>query len=339
MKRAVITGITGQDGAYLSQLLLEKGYAVYGVVRDTSRIDTVRLDTLGVTDQIDLVRANLLDQAAVIRLLRTVQPDEVYNLAAQSSVAQSFEHPLSTLQFNGLSTAHLLEAIRLLDLNARFYQASSSEMFGRVTALPITEETTLHPVSPYGISKATAHWTAINYREAFGLYSCSGILFNHESPLRPARFVTKKIVQAAVEIAAGSRQRLALGNVSVQRDWGWAPAYVECMWRMLQQEHARDYVIATGEPRSLRQFVQTAFAHVGLDADEHVDVDPALYRPADIEVIYGDATRARRELGWQYDISFEDLVARLIQGERELASGSLESSSRGADPAPTRALS
>ena len=316
MKQAFITGITGQDGAYLTRFLLDKGYAVHGAVRDATRADTSKLEALGVLDRVALHRLNLLDQASLIRTLREVQPDELYNLAAQSSVALSFEQPIPTLQFNVLSPTYLLEAIRLLGLETRFYQASSSEMFGRVTALPVTEETTLHPVSPYAISKAAAHWAAINYREAYGLYSCCGILFNHESPLRPKHFVTKKIVRAAVEIAEGAREGLRLGNLDVWRDWGWAPAYVECMWLMLQQPRPDDYVIATGEAHALREFVALAFAAVGLDAERYVEVDPALYRPADIEVIYGDPSKARRELDWRYDLSFPALIERLVDGER-----------------------
>ncbi|HLA63070.1 MAG TPA: GDP-mannose 4,6-dehydratase [Rhodothermales bacterium] len=318
MKQAFITGITGQDGAYLTRFLLDRGYTVHGAVRDSTRADTSKLAALGVEARVTLHRLNLLDQASIFQTLREIAPDEIYNLAAQSSVALSFEQPIPTLQFNVLSTTYLLEAIRLLGLSTRFYQASSSEMYGRVPHLPVTEETTLHPVSPYAISKAAAHWAAINYREAYGLYSCCGVLFNHESVLRPKHFVTKKIVRAAVEIAEGARDVLKLGNLDVWRDWGWAPLYVECMWLMLQQETADDFIIATGEAHALREFVALAFEAVGLDAEKYVEIDPALYRPADIEKIYGDPSKARRVLDWQYSVSFPELVTRLVEAEREV---------------------
>ena len=324
MKTALVTGVTGQDGAYLSHLLLSKGYRVHGTTRPTGPVHDRNLTTLGVRDAVTLHPVHLLDSAAVLRLLDDLAPDEVYHLAAQSSVGLSFEQPIPTLEFNALSTAHLLDGLRVTGAarrDVRFYQASSSEMYGRLDRLPVTERSVLHPVSPYAISKAAAHWTAVNYREAYGLFSCSGILFNHESALRPGRFVTKKVVSAAVDASEGKLGRLNLGNATVQRDWGYAPDYVECMWRMLQHDTPSDYVIATGEARALREFVDAAFDAVELDAGDFVETDPALFRPLDIDVIYGDASKARDTLGWHYDRSFGDLVRQLVADEQSLRAG------------------
>ena len=315
MKKALITGITGQDGSYLSKVLLDKGYKVYGVVRDSTATNLANLKFLGVEDRIELIPANLLDLSNVIRLLDMTKPDEIYNLAAQSSVAISFNQPIGTIEFNVLSTLNLLEAMRILQVEAKFYQASSSEMHGKVKDLPVTEKTVLHPVSPYAISKATGHWIAINYREAYDLFCCSGILFNHESVLRPRHFVTKKIIATAVRISKGSQEKLRLGNIEIKRDWGYAPEYVKAMWLMLQQDYPDDYVIATNEAHSLKEFVELAFASLGLNWEKHVIIDKSLYRPSDIDIIYGSSKKAKERLGWEYNISFDELVELLVREE------------------------
>ena len=316
MKKALITGITGQDGAYLAKFLLDKGYSVYGTVRDSSNLRRTNLKFLGIHGSVEVISANLLDLSNVIRMLERVKPEEIYNLASQSSVGMSFEQPIGTIEFNILSTTNLLEAMRILSLSARFYEASSSEMFGKVSQLPITEETTLHPVSPYGISKAAAHWITVNYREAYDLFSCCGILFNHESVLRAGHFVTKKILSTAVRISKGSKEKLQLGNIEVKRDWGFAPEYVKAMWLMLQQENADDFVIATGEPHSVAEFTAKVFNCVGLDWKEHVVTDERFYRPSDINIIYGDPSKARINLRWDYSLSFDDLIGLLVEEER-----------------------
>lgn len=315
MTKALITGITGQDGAYLSRYLLNKGYQVYGVTRDATAPNLSNLLLLGIEDRIKLIPADLLDLSNIIRLLEKTEPDEIYNLAAQSSVGLSFEQPIGTIEFNILGTAKLLEAMRILSLKTRFYQASSSEMYGSVNQLPATEETVLHPVSPYAISKAAAHWLAVNYREAYDLFCCCGILFNHESILRAGHFVTKKIISTAVRISKGANEKLRLGNIEIKRDWGYAPEYVKAMWLMLQQEKPDDYVIATGEAHSLREFGELAFAHLGVNWQELVVIDENLYRPSDIDIIYGDASKAMAKLGWSYHLRFEDLIKLLVEEE------------------------
>ncbi|MGA1794637.1 MAG: GDP-mannose 4,6-dehydratase [bacterium] len=315
MKNALITGITGQDGAYLSRLLLEKGYQVYGISRDSSALNTANLSFLGIEDRVTIHTANMLDLSNVIRLLDIIRPDEIYHLAAQSSVATSFEQPIWTVDFNIMATLNLLEAVRLLQLDTRFYHASSSEMYGRVGQLPVNEQTAFHPVSPYAVSKAAGHWLTVNYREAYGLYCCCGILFNHESILRPPHFVTKKIIAAAVRIKRGAGSKLRLGNVEIRRDWGYAPEYVKAMWLMLRQDAPGEFIIATGESHTLWEFVDCAFRHLGLDPGEHVITDPALYRPADIQDICGDPSKAKEGLGWEYAMSFEGLIAALVDEE------------------------
>ena len=320
MKKALITGITGQDGAYLSSVLLEKGYKVYGTVRDSIAPHSRNLRLLGIERGIELIPADLLDLSNVIRLLERIKPGEIYNLASQSSVGLSFEQPIGTIEFNIMSTVNLLEAIRILPFKAKFYQASSSEMYGKVNELPIIEKTTMHPVSPYAVSKAASHWMTVNYREAYGLFCCCGILFNHESVLRAEHFVTKKIISAAVRISKGSKERLKLGNIEIKRDWGFAPEYVKAMWLMLQQDDPDDYVIATGEAHSLREFIELAFSHAGLDWEEHVVIDEALYRPSEIDIIYGNPCKAKSKIGWDYNLSFENLIKRLV--EEELKHGS-----------------
>lgn len=315
MKKALITGITGQDGSYLTKFLLGQGYEVLGLITDYDQDQLANLKFLMVLDQVQLIHGNLLDLNNMMDILGKIRPDEVYHLAAQSSVARSFTYPLDTVTFNVLSTQHLLEAIRSLNLPARFYQASSSEMFGRVKRLPVAEDSVFHPVSPYAISKAAAHWLAVNYREAYGMFCCCGILFNHESVLRPPNYVTKKIVSAAVRISKGSPEKLTLGNVEIQRDWGYAPEYVKSMWLMLQQDEADEYVIATNEHHSLRDFAALVFRCFGLNWEEHSVIDRTLFRPSDIDLIYGDPGRAKTKLCWEYDITFEDLIQRLVEEE------------------------
>ena len=315
MKKALITGITGQDGAYLSRLLLNKGYTVYGIIRDANSSNVSNLKYLGVENSVKLIPANLLDLSNIIRLLNITLPDEIYNMAAQSSVAISFEQPIWTVQFNIMSTLNLLEAMRILPSKAKFYQASSSEMFGIVNTLPVDEKTVLCPVSPYAISKATDHWIAINYRETYGLFCCCGIVFNHESVLRPHHFVTKKIVASAVRISKGSKEKLRLGNIEIKRDWGYAPEYVKAIWLMLQQEYPDDYIIATNKAHSLKEFVEFAFASLGLDWEKHTIIDKSLFRPSDISIIYGNPQKAIERFGWQYNLSFQKLIELLVQEE------------------------
>lgn len=315
MRTALITGITGQDGAYLSEFLLEKGYEVWGIVRDSADINLRRLIFLGIENRVKILPSNLSDISSIIRILEKVTPDEIYNLAAQSSVGLSFEQPISTISFNILSTANLLEAVRMVNPAIKFYQASSSEMYGKVKKMPINEESILHPVSPYAISKASSHWLTVNYREAYDLFSCCGVLFNHESFLRGNHFVTKKIVTSAVRIKKGYNEKLTLGNINIKRDWGYAPEYVKAMWLMLQSEIPDDYVIATGKPNSLKEFVQLSFSCLGLNWEDHVLINETLYRPSEIESIYGDASKAKIKLNWNYNISFKELVKLLVDQE------------------------
>ena len=315
MKKALLTGITGQDGAYLSQLLLEKGYKVYGTVRPAVPSNLSKIKFLGIEDKIEIIPSNLYNLQEVIRLIDTINPDEIYNLAAQSSVSLSFKQPIETVDFNVRSVLNLLEAIRILRLNVRFYQASSSEMCGKVKTLPVTEETILHPVSPYAISKATNHWLTVNYRESYGIYCCCGILFNHESFLRTSHFVTKKIVSTAVRINKGSDEKLKLGNISIKRDWGYAPEYVNAMWLMLQQKKADDYVISTGKAHSLENFTRLVFKQVGLNWSDHVIIDKTLYRPSEIDVIYGNSKKAQKKLNWKATVDFDSLIELLVRSE------------------------
>jgi GDPmannose 4,6-dehydratase len=315
MRKALITGITGQDGTYLSKLLLQKGYDVYGLVTYHDHLNLKNLEVLDVLDRTTLIDADLTNITGLKDILSTIQPAEIYHLAAQSSVATSFDQPLDTVTFNVLSTHHLLESIRMLSLPIRFYQASSSEMYGRVRNLPVVEDSVLHPVSPYAISKATGHWLAINYREAYGMFCCCGILFNHESYLRPSNYVTKKIVSSAIRISKGSGEKLTLGNVEIKRDWGYAPEYVKSMWLMLQQNEPNEYVIATNEAHSIKEFVRTTFECLDLDWEEYTVIDQKLFRPSDIEIIYGDPEKAKTKLGWKYDITFKELIQRLIDDE------------------------
>jgi GDPmannose 4,6-dehydratase len=318
--KALIFGISGQDGAYLAELLLARGYVVHGVSRDaeTNRLD--KLARLGLLGRVTLHSATPTDFRSVFQVFERVGPDEIYNLSGQSSVGLSFDEPAETLQSITLGTFNMLEALRLTGGGRRFYNACSSDCFGN-TVEPANETTAFRPRSPYGVAKAAAFWAVANYRESYGLYACSGILFNHESPLRPARFVTRKIVATACRIAAGSGERLALGNMAITRDWGWAPEYVDAMWRMLQQDTADDVVVATGQSHTLEDFVGAAFAAVDLDWRDHVDSDPALMRPSDLSVSRGDPTKAARVLDWRAGRAMSEVVTAMVEAERQGAGG------------------
>lgn len=326
MPNALITGVRGQDGAYLAKLLLDKGYVVWGAVRSHSAsnraskslqeyVSSPSLEALGINDQVRLIDIDYTHEGSLAGAIDVVQPDEVYNLAAQSSVARSFESPIETAEATGLGAARFLHAIHKVSPGTRFYQASSSEMFGISRETPQNEDTPFHPLSPYGIAKVYAHLITVNYRDVFGLFACNGILFNHESPLRPEQFVTRKICSAVARIKMGLQRELMLGNIEVERDWGFAGDYVEAMYLMLQQEQANDYVIATGKTHSLKEFIATAFEYVGLDYRDWVRTDPALHRPSDVNAVVGDARRARERLGWQPKVSFQELVVFLVEAE------------------------
>lgn len=313
MKRALICGVSGQDGAYLAKLLLDRGYTVCGTSRDAQISSFRNLVSLGIRDQIKLESAVLTDFRSVLQVLMKAQPDEVYNLAGQSSVGLSFEQPVETLESISIGTLNLLEAIRFTGAPIKFYNAGSSECFGDIGDQAADEMTPFRPRSPYAAAKAAAFWQVANYREAYGIFACSGILFNHESPLRPQRFVTQKIVSAACRIAKGSQEKLYLGNVNIQRDWGWAPEYVEAMYLMLQQEQADDYAIATGESHKLEDFVAAAFACVGLDWQEHVVADASLLRPTDLAISRGNPTKAKEKLGWEAQYKMPDVVRMMVE--------------------------
>ena len=315
--RALITGITGQDGAYLSKLLLDKGYEVYGLVRRSSTADVndVRLRWMGIADQVRLLDGNLTDLSSLIRVMREVKPDEVYNLGAQSFVKSSWQQPLLTGTVTGLGAANMLEAVRLERPEARFYQASSSEMFGKIQAETQDESTPFYPRSPYAAAKLYAHWMTVNHRESFGIYACSGILFNHESPLRGIEFVTRKITDGVARIKLGLARELQLGNLDAQRDWGHARDYVDAMWRMMQQEAAEDYVVATGRTVTVREFCRLAFAHAGLDYQEFVRVNPDFLRPAEVDVLQGNPAKAKARLGWAPTTTVEELAAEMVEAD------------------------
>ena len=315
-RRALITGITGQDGSYLADLLLEKGYEVHGMVRRASTETFQRLQHI--RDQITLHTGDLLDQRSLGDVMRECQPHEIYNLAAMSYVAASWNQPVLTADFTGVGVTRMLEAMREVAPDARFYQASSSEMFGKVRQVPQTEETPFHPRSPYGVAKVYGHFITVNYRESYGLFACSGILFNHESPRRGLEFVTRKVTHGAAAIKLGLNDHLALGNLDAQRDWGYAKDYVEAMWLMLQQDEPDDYVIATGEAHSVRELVDLSFARVGLDPDEHVRIDPRFLRPAEVDHLIGDYSKAKENLGWEPRTSFEELVDLMVDADLEL---------------------
>jgi GDPmannose 4,6-dehydratase len=314
-RRALITGITGQDGSYLAELLLEKGYEVFGMTRRASTENVERIGHL--TERVTLLQGDLLDPTSLDAALRGAQPAEVYNLAAQSFVPTSWNQPVLTAEFTAVGVTRMLEAIRAVDPGIRFYQASSSEMYGKVREIPQTELTPFHPRSPYGVAKAYGHYITVNYRESYDLYAVSGILFNHESPRRGLEFVTRKISDGVARIKHGLADELRLGNLEAKRDWGFAGDYVEAMWLMLQQDEATDYVVATGEEHSVQEFAEIAFDRVGLDPDQHVVQDPQFMRPAEVDHLVGDASKARRELGWQPKTSFRDLVGTMVDADLE----------------------
>ena len=319
MAKALITGVTGQDGSYLAEFLLSKGYEVVGVVRRTSHHSYERIEHL--LDRIEVVAADLLDQHSLTVVLQETRPDEVYNLAAQSYVPTSWTQPVLTGEFTALGVTRILEAVRLVHPSAKFYQASSSEMFGRVTETPQRETTSFYPRSPYGVAKVYGHWITVNYRESYNLYAVSGILFNHESPRRGIEFVTRKVTDGVARIKLGLAKEIPLGNLDARRDWGFAGDYVEAMWRMLQQPSPQDYVIGTGQTHSVRDLVEAAFGHVGLDWRKHVKSDPRFMRPAEVDVLQADPSKARRELGWAPSVAFEELVAMMVDADLERLRG------------------
>jgi len=319
-KRALITGITGQDGSYLTELLLEKGYEVHGIIRRASTFNTGRLDHIYADPHanntgLKLHYGDLSDASALSRLIAKIVPDEVYNLAAQSHVRVSFDSPEYTTDITATGTVRLLEAIREVGIKPRFYQASSSEMFGKVQDVPQTEKTPFYPRSPYGCAKVYSHWITVNYRESYGMHASSGILFNHESPRRGETFVTRKITRAVAHILGGLQKKLYLGNLDAKRDWGYAKEYVEAMWLMLQQEQPDDYVVATNETHSVREFLELAFAHTGLKWEKHVEIDPNYFRPAEVELLIGDYSKAKRVLGWEPKTKFTDLVKLMVDAD------------------------
>ncbi len=321
MKKALITGITGQDGSYLAELLLSQGYEVTGMVR---RASTETFDRIGhFKDQIALRQADLLDQFSLVKLMDEVQPDEVYNLAAMSFVPTSWNQPVLTAEFTALGVTKMLEALRMVCPKARFYQASSSEMFGKVLETPQTENTPFYPRSPYGVAKAYGHFITVNYRESYNLFAVSGILFNHESPRRGKEFVTRKITDAVARIKGGTLKELRMGNLDAKRDWGFAGDYVRAMWKMLQQDVAEDFVVATGETHSVREFLQIAFSHVGLNFEDYVVIDPEFIRPAEVELLLGDPAKAKAKLDWEPDVSFEKLVTMMVDADMDRQAGKI----------------
>jgi GDPmannose 4,6-dehydratase len=324
VKKALVTGITGQDGSYLAELLLAKGYEVHGIIRRASTFNTERIDHLYQDPHINGVRlflhyGDIADSTNLIKLLYRTHPDEIYHLAAQSHVRVSFDIPEYTGDVTGLGTIRILEAIRETGLKTKFYQASSSEMYGKVQEAPQRETTPFYPRSPYGAAKVYAYWLTVNYRESYGLYACNGILFNHESPRRGETFVTRKITRAAGRIKAGLENKIFLGNLDAKRDWGYAKEYVEAMWLMLQQEQPDDYVIATGETHSVREFLEEAFSCAGLDWRNHLEIDERYYRPAEVDLLIGDASKAKRKLGWAAKTKFKDLVRLMVDADLEVA--------------------
>lgn len=312
-KVAFITGITGQDGSYLAEFLLTKGYKVYGMVRRASVDKYERI--AGIMDQIELIQGDLLDQYSLISALKKSNPSEVYNLAAQSFVPTSWEQPVLTSEFTAIGVTRMLESIRLVDPKMRFYQASSSEMYGKVREVPQGEDTPFYPRSPYGVAKVYGHYITVNYRESYNLYAVSGILFNHESPRRGLEFVTRKVTDAVAKIKLGLQKELRLGNLDARRDWGFAGDYVEAMWLMLQQDTPDDYVIATGETRTVKELVQIAFGRVGLDWEKYVKIDPAFIRPAEVDLLIGDPAKANKKLGWKPKVSFEEMIGMMVDSD------------------------
>jgi GDPmannose 4,6-dehydratase len=326
-RRALITGITGQDGSYLAELLLEKGYEVFGMTRRASTENVDRIAHL--VDRVNLVQGDLLDPPSLVSALRTAEPHEVYNLAAQSFVPTSWNQPVLTAEFTGIGVTRMLEAVRAVDPDTRFYQASSSEMFGKVREVPQNEQTPFYPRSPYGVAKTYGHYITVNYRESYGLYAVCGILYNHESPRRGLEFVTRKISDGVARIKLGLADELRLGNLDAERDWGYAGDYVEAMWLMLQQDEPEDFVVATGEPHSVREFAAIAFEYAGLEADRFVRSDPEFMRPAEVDQLVGDASKARQQLGWEPKHSFRDLVEMMVDtdlGRLSAATGQVATS-------------
>jgi GDPmannose 4,6-dehydratase len=319
VRKALITGVTGQDGSYLSEFLLEKGYQVYGMVRRSSleRFDRIE----HIMDRIHLVQGDLTDQSSLDEAIEKIKPDEVYNLASQSFVPTSWNQPVLTGDVTGMGVTRILEAIRKHKPDARFYQASSSEMFGKVQSAPQREDTPFYPRSPYGVAKVYGHWITVNYRESYKIYACSGILFNHESPRRGLEFVSRKVTDGVARIKLGLAKKLLMGNLEARRDWGFAGDYVKAMWLMLQQDQPDDYVIATGESRTVRELIEVAFGYVKLDWKKYVTVDPKLFRPAEVDYLVGDASKARRKLGWKPEARFEDLIAMMVEADLKLLSG------------------
>ena len=332
-RTALITGVTGQDGAYLARFLLDKGYNVYGLLARRSSDTLWRLGELGITDRVTLIDGDLCDLTALLRALESSRAREVYNLGAQSFVATSWRQPLLTANVTGIGALNLLEAIRIHDPSVRFYQASTSEMFGLIQAERQDEKTPFYPRSPYGVAKLFAHWSTVNYRESFGIHASSGILFNHESPLRGIEFVTRKVTDAVARIKLGRQRQLRLGNIDAKRDWGFAGDYVEAMWLMLQQPHPEDYVIATGVTTTVREMCRLAFEHVGLDYNQFVVVDPDLFRPAEVDVLLGNPAKAKAQLGWSAHTTLQELIVMMVEAdlrrvEREATAGSLASPAR-----------
>ena len=314
-KAALIVGVSGQDGAYLAKLLIDKGYVVVGSSRDADMARRSGLEALGISNQVQIISMSTIDFRSVYTAITTTNPDEIYNLSGQSSVGLSFAQPVEAMESIAVGTLNLLETVRLVNPKIKFYNAGSSECFGDTLGSPASEVTAFSPRSPYGVAKAAAFWQVANFREAYGLFACSGILFNHESPLRPERFVTRKIVAAACRIANGSKERLLLGNIQIARDWGWAPEYVEAMWAMLQQERADDFVIATGFTNTLEAFIATTFSEVDMDWKQHIVTDQNLIRPNDISISFGDASKARRILDWYPKVQFAEIIKRLVLAE------------------------
>ncbi|AEG61876.1 GDP-mannose 4,6-dehydratase [Desulforamulus ruminis] len=317
LKGALITGITGQDGAYLAQLLLKKGYKVYGLMPRRSSSMTWRLEYLGIINKVEIIEGDVTDLSSLIRAIKKATPAEVYNLAAQSFVGTSWEQPVLTAQITGLGVLNILEAIRLTDPSIRFYQASTSEMFGLIQEQKQSEKTPFYPRSPYAVAKLYGHWITVNYRESFKIFACSGILFNHESPIRGIEFVTRKVTDAVARIKLGLQKELRLGNIDAKRDWGFAGDYVEAMWMMLQQEAPDDYVIATGRTTTVREMCDIAFKHVGLFYEDHVVVDPKFYRPAEVDVLLGTPDKAKERLGWEARTTLEELIQMMVDADME----------------------
>ncbi len=314
-KSALITGITGQDGAYLAKLLFDKGYKVYGLARRTSTITTERLKHLGIENKIQILEGDLLDIASIVRAIQIAKPQEFYNLAAQSFVHTSFNQPILTAQVTGIGVLNCIEAIRMIDPNIRFYQASTSEMYGKIKQPVQDEDTPFHPRSPYGAAKMFGHWITVNYRESYNIFACTGILFNHESPLRGIEFVTRKVTDAAARIKLGKQKELRLGNIDAKRDWGFAGDYVEAMWLMLQQDEPDDYVIATGRTTTVRDMCKIAFSHLGLNYEDYIIIDPKFYRPAEVDILMGNPNKAKAKLGWEPKTSLEDLIIMMVEAD------------------------